>query len=296
MIKFLYIFCFLIFLELKSEYHQSGIDTVYNFKPGKGQSLGQSFEFFPANIFGMPDTNASELTPASDPKQICSIGLGGTIIVGFKNYLIVDGDGPDFTIFENAFINPVTKKVFAEPAIVSVSEDGIYYYDFPYDPITLKGCAGITPTNGKENPFNPLKSGGDKFDLATIGLSRVKYIRIKDICQEILDNPNHPFFDPIISGFDLDAVVGLNLMSDISNSRNEQQNHSKLQLIRKSHCYEIISEVPKNVYVIYDYLGREILHGIFDYQLVLENSHLTDLVYFLIIQNKSNLHYFNLFF
>lgn len=296
MIKLCILLSLIFCLNLHSQYFQSGIDTVYKFLPGTGQNFGQSTEYFPQNIFGLPDTNASEFTPSSDPKQICSIGLGGEIVVGFKNYIIFDGEGPDFTIFENAFINPVTKKVFAEPAIIAVSEDGINFYDFPYDPMTLEGCAGVTPTNGKANPFDVQNSGGDKFDLSTIGLSRANYIKIKDICNEILQNPSHPFFDPIISGFDLDAVVGLNLIQDISNIEKEKINENTPKLIRLKNSYELISETPDNEYIMYDYLGRKIFSGSFNYNLVIENIFDINSIYFLILKDKTKIHQFKLTF
>lgn len=283
-------------IELNAQYLQSVIDTVYKFLPGTGQNSGQSSEYFPQNIFGLPDTNASEYTPSSDPKQICSIGLGGEIIIGFKNYIIFDGDGPDFTIFENAFINPITKKVFAEPSIVSVSEDGINFYDFPYDAMTLVGCAGITPTNGKANPFDAQKSGGDKFDLSIVGLTRVKYIKIKDICNDILQNPAHPFFDPIISGFDLDAVLGLNLIRDISNIGDEKLANNFPKLIRHSNCYEMISEIPDNEFLIYDYLGKIISSGNFSYHLVIKNNFDINSILFLVVKDKENIYYYKLIF
>ncbi len=297
MIKFYVVFSLFLFVCLKAEYHhQGGIDTVYLFNPGKGQNSGQALDYFPQNIFGLPDTNASELIPSSDPKQICSLGLGGEIIVGFKNYIIFDGNGPDFTIFENAFINPVTKKIFAEPAKVSVSEDGINFFEFPYNLLTLEGCAGLTPTNGKGDPFDPQKSGGDKFDLATIGLKRAKFIKITDICNNILDNPNHPFYDPIISGFDLDAVVGLNLISEINNYEIEKKQDEPCKLITKKDGYELLTESPYNYYSIYDYLGKLISYGSFSYCLSLKNYEFDNTTYILIIRTNNKIHFYRLAF
>ncbi len=199
-----------------------GIDTVYSFKPGTGQNSGQAAQYFPQNIFGIPSRTASKTVPESSPEEICSLGFGGEIIIGFKDSYLFDAPGPDFIIFENAFINPVTNKMFVEPAVVSVSQDGINYISFPYDPETLEGCAGLTPTNGNQNPLNPNISGGDKFDLADIGLSKIKYIKITDISEQIKNNKQHKYYDPIISGFDLDAVIGLNTLEvttvdDLSN-------------------------------------------------------------------------------
>jgi hypothetical protein len=211
---FLFSFLLLIFRNANAGYNRSGADTLISFKPGSGQSFGQESEYFPQNIFGLPDTNGSQNAPSSDPGQVCSIGLGGEIILGFRNYILIDGEGPDFTIFENAFNNPVTSRVFAEPAKLSVSKDGINFKEFPFDSLTLKGCAGIIPTNGKEDPFNPEVSGGNCFDLKDVDLDSIRFIKISDICQIVLDNPGHPYYDPIISGFDLDAVVSWQLVED----------------------------------------------------------------------------------
>lgn len=202
---------FLIILQtisLKAQTNQF-IDTVYFFNPGLGQNTGQSSEYFPLNIFGPPSSKASSTIPESSPTEILSLGLDGEIIVGFKNSYLIDGIGVDFIIFENAFINPIKNKVFAEPAVVSVSEDGVNFVEFPFDSLTLDGCAGKTPTNGSANPFKIEVSGGDGFDLEKVGLKKAKYIKIKDISKIIKDNPNHPFYDPTISGFDLDAVAGI---------------------------------------------------------------------------------------
>lgn len=184
------------------------IDTVYSFFPGEGQNNGQDSEYYPMNIFGLPYPGATENTPVKSPEHVLSIGLGGEITVGFKNYIIIDKAGTDFIIFENSFLNPVNEKYFAEPAIVSVSCDGVNFIQFDFDSLTLEGCAGVMPTFG--NPAKPETCGGDKFDLSNIGIDSISHIKIKDISRFILDNPEHPFYDAIISGFDLDAVVGIN--------------------------------------------------------------------------------------
>jgi hypothetical protein len=184
------------------------IDTVYLFNPGTGQNAGQSSEYFPKNIFGEPSTNATMDYPENAQSRVLSLGLDGSIVIGFKNYKIVDGDGDDFIIFENAFRNPVNSKIFVEPAKVAVSNDGINFIEFPFDSLSLIGCAGITPTYW--NPQKILDAGGDKFDLSKLGLSSITHIKITDISNMILQNPNHPFYDQIISGFDLDAVIGIN--------------------------------------------------------------------------------------
>lgn len=181
------------------------IDTVFAFTPGTKQTSGQGPSLFPKNIFGVPDPRADTSVPVTDPRSVCSIGYGGSITVGFTKHVVVDGPGPDFTVFENAF-RYGNNRVYAEPATVEVSSDGVMYKLFPYDTSTLVGCAGVTPVYGKADPFDPLQSGGDAFDLATIGADSIRFIRITDITATVLENPQHVFYDPTLTGFDLDAV------------------------------------------------------------------------------------------
>lgn len=188
-----------------AQFERASIDTVIAFTPGTKQTSGQGPSFFPKNIFGVPDVRADTAVPITDPRAVCSIGYGGTITVGFSKHVLVDGPGADFTIFENAF-RYGNKRMYAEPATVEVSTDGVDYKLFPYDAQTLVGCAGVSAVYGKADPFDPSQSGGDAFDLATIGVDSIRFIRITDITSVILDDTQHPFYDPTLSGFDLDAV------------------------------------------------------------------------------------------
>lgn len=283
------------------KYHNGSIDTVFNFKPGIGQSSGQNPEFFPKNIFGLPSTKASKNVPVNSEDEICSLGLGGEIIVGFKNGYLYDDEGADFTIFENAFINPINNKVFAEPAIISVSENGKDFFEFPFDSLTLKGCAGITPTNGKEDPFNPSLSGGDSFDLQQIGLKRIKYIKIKDYCEELLKQKDNQYYDPIISGFDLDAVTARYLSKETTDINQEENNYKNMQkkstvltlnTFNKFINYSLQNQVEE--IRIYDLIGnlvfdfgfstqKEIyLHSGSYFMEIIQRSGQTDLSYFYI--------------
>jgi hypothetical protein len=97
--------------------------------------------------------------------DVVSLGNGGTIVVGFGGSAIVDGPGPDFVVFENAFETADT--VFAEIASVEVSEDGMHWDAYP--------CTDAGP-----GPVDPSSSGGDAFDLADLGLARVRFVRITD--------------------------------------------------------------------------------------------------------------------
>ncbi len=283
---FLYILLALAAVSSSKAFERATIDTVILYKWGTGQNSGQSPEFFPNNIFGKPDKSASETVPASNPSDVCSLGLGGEIIVAFKDFEIVDGPGVDFTIFENAFLNPVTNKLFVEPAVVSVSYDGIHFTQFPFDSLTLDGCAGITPTHGKEDCFNPELSGGDSFDLATIGLQSIRYIRIKDISQILLDNPQHPFYDPIITGFDLDAVCGLHLVKTTTNIPDKFSDNN-FKILTFAHTV-IINTAQNNFHIsIFDLVGNKIYDVRNKCQISINN--LQSGIYFIIAESNGGI-------
>lgn len=187
-----------------------GADSVVAFHPGEGAGYGATY--FPSNVLGLPDTTGREEVPAIDPRQVLGLGLGGEIVLRFARHPIVDGPGPDFTIFENPFYYTIgaSRRLYAEPGEVSVSRDGVTFIPFPFDSTTLHGCAGVTPTNGDRNPADPTVSGGDGFDLHDLGIDTVRYVRIRDVTPMIRNNTASPFWDPTLNGFDLDAVVCLN--------------------------------------------------------------------------------------
>jgi hypothetical protein len=234
------------------------IDTVYSFKPGTGQTIGQGPEYYPKNIFGVPYSAANESVPASLPEDVCSLGFGGEIVVGFKNFRIIDGPGADFSIFENVFFMDMLQKYFLEPATVSVSEDGVNFVDFPIDTLTLKGCAGTKPTHGSADMSDATACGGDAFDLADIGVKVVNYIKIKDFCSYLKDHKEHPYYNASISGFDLDALVGFNFEKKGSDVV-ENSNNNELQV--KSNNVILPNSDENNNYIIYNNLGEIMLQG-----------------------------------
>ena len=197
---------------------QTFIDTVYSYQWGSGwQTTGRDEKYFPQNIFGPPTHYTTKYVQATDDSEVLSLGIGGEIIVGWKNGYIVDKEGPDFIIFENVFSNYQETKIFVEPAIISVSKDGINFVEFPYNTETLEGLAGINWINGSENCFDYNLSGGDAFDLADIGMDSIRYIKIKDTSLLAAKLPtNHKYYSPVgvLTGFDLDAVVLLHTAID----------------------------------------------------------------------------------
>jgi hypothetical protein len=162
-----------------------------------------------------------------------SLGFGGSVVLEFTDNRIVDGPGPDFTVFENAFFarqGSETGPPFAEPATVAVSSDGVSFVPFPCaatDDPYYPGCAGIFPVFANSDdraspsplvptttpigdlvgvpadPFTPPPgSGGDSFDLAAVGLTSARFIRLEASDRQPAVNG--------LAGFDLDAVAAVN--------------------------------------------------------------------------------------
>jgi hypothetical protein len=149
---------------------------------GEGSTFGQAEEAFPENVFGPPQGKGC----CSGGLDVATLGDGGSIVLGFGDTLIVDGPGPDFVVFENPFaIGGDETEVFAELARVEVSPDGESWTPFPCTASDDAACAGQEPVFGNYglgfDPLDPAVSGGDKFDLADIGISAARFVRITDL-------------------------------------------------------------------------------------------------------------------
>jgi hypothetical protein len=155
-----------------------------SFEPGEGAGFGQ--DKLPGVVLGPPSGNGT----ASGSLDVLSLGKGGSIVLGFEPFGIVDGAGADFVVFENAFWpGGDASAVFAEPGEVSVSDDGAAWLTFPCDAAGdgeghFAGCAGVTPTEQYDPstvvPLEPALTGGDAFDLAEVGLGRARFVKIRD--------------------------------------------------------------------------------------------------------------------
>lgn len=176
--------------------------SVALFQPGPGAHFGH--DQMPDIVLGPPQ-GAGDLRGGTDA---VSLGAGGVIVLGFAQG-IIDGPGPDFTVFENPFVVPgATLRYWAELGEVSVSDDGVTWATFPCDPASdhpHAGCAGANPVHAGAAlgfcPLDPRVSGGDAFDLATVGLRRARFVRIRDLQTQ---GPTAP-----AAGFDLDAIAVL---------------------------------------------------------------------------------------
>jgi YVTN family beta-propeller protein len=183
-------------------------DEVVSFTPGKEWSrFGENF--FPENVLGPPDPDPAITlySPSSKPQEILSLGHGGEIVLEFSDNVIVDGEGVDFTVFENAFYFLGTEDPFIEAGIVSVSLDGIRFVAFPYDTSTFEGFAGVTPVNDNQHPTDPTVSGGDSFDITDLGFPYIRFVKITDAGDIVQEGPFN-------GDFDLDAVVAIHSLKE----------------------------------------------------------------------------------
>jgi hypothetical protein len=116
-------------------------------------------------------------------------------------------EGHDIIVFENVFFtggdpnNP-----YVELGEVSVSEDGASWTTFPCTATAAPygTCAGWHPVYASGPDFDPATGGGDPFDLSTIGVSRARYVRVRDKTNERCTSQG-----PNTNGFDLDAMAAL---------------------------------------------------------------------------------------
>jgi hypothetical protein len=214
-----------------------------------GEPRSQAFED-ESKVYGPPRGTTDGHSGSLD---VLNIGVGGRITVRFRDPVIYNGPGPDFTVFENNFAildatsGEASGNVFLEPAFVSVSSDGFFFVQFPTDYISPSspvledsspshyiGFAGIQPVyshpaNGID-PLDPLVSGGDVFDLDSLGgvqgadlldMENIRFIRIRDTGLSAFDSEGDPLPAPLLTatnGFDLDAIAVVNGKPDTGTS------------------------------------------------------------------------------
>lgn len=195
------------------------VTGVVSFTPGPCAGYGE--KAMPGVVEGPPIGGGT----THGSTDVVSLGSGGSIVVSFAPNAIVDGPGPDFIVFENPFwIGGNASDVYAEPGEVSVSDDGTTWHAFPcsptLDPSAASGtgvappygsCAGVNvvysnPQNGI-SPFDASKAGGDAFDLAMLGVTHARYVRIVDKTAEACPDAGTV---PNANGFDLDAIAIVN--------------------------------------------------------------------------------------
>ena len=137
-------------------------------------------------------TNIAELEKLR--QKTISFGHGGEIVLQVtQEGILLNDKGPDFAIYEN----PQTDSpefIYQEFAYVGVAEENKpdAYKWFPCHPqkSILTGCAGVVATD----------DGGDLFDLSTVGVDRIRFIKIKDTGTNLSN------FAKNTEGFDLDSL------------------------------------------------------------------------------------------
>ena len=203
-----------------------GADTVISVEYGANAGYGQSA--FPSIVLGVPKGSGG----TQGSLDVLSLGIGGSIILGFLDEIVVDGPGPDLIIFENPFfIGGDTNNIYVEAARVEFESDSVEFVPYPFDfipgiepignPRKFVGFAGVYPVyscDGVPDPTDPNLAGGDPFDLAVVGLQNANYVRIIDCGSHTYDGDGDLVTDPgdcpphnlpPQAGFDLDAVVAI---------------------------------------------------------------------------------------
>ena len=174
---------------------------VANFDPAQSTAA--------AGGYGHEDAHLRASGAPGGREDVVSLGCGGSIVVDLGPAGAVDGPGADLIVFENPF-----SLEFPEAGQVSVSEDGCVWAAFDCDPVTLSGCAGVTPTlatpGSDLDARQPETAGGDAFDLADVGLTQVRFVRIEDQSAPYWMEVGGDWCDPGVGGkggFDLDAIA-----------------------------------------------------------------------------------------
>jgi len=174
--------------------------------------------------------------------SVVSLGDKGIAILEFPTP-IMNGNGPDFAVFENGMNGTGSTNQFLELAFVEVSSDGINYVRFPSisktNAFTQTGAFDLTDAALLYNLAGKYVANyGTPFDLeelknnSLLNINNITHVKIIDVIGTIdlvesskdsLGNPiNDPFSTPFpSSGFDLDAVGVINqnsLATSITNS------------------------------------------------------------------------------
>lgn len=224
---------------LASEARAQFATTVVSFQPGPNANPS-----FPAtNALGGPRGGGL----GGGSLDVCVLGVGGSLTLGFAAP-IVDGPGADFTCFENGFV--FNNGVFSEVTTVEVSTDGVTFVRFPPSyagppapqpafgslPMgTFAGLCGGMPVvanvdTGAADPFDPVVSGGESFDLAdlatdpavvagAVDLANIRFVRLVDVPEgTVADVHGNLIYDNggATGSADIDAVAVLHAQGSVA--------------------------------------------------------------------------------
>ena len=139
----------------------------------------------PIDIVLPKDTSSIEYQVALDDMRSKSLSLGdrGEVVLRVENGgQVFNGSGADFSIFGTLTFD--LANIERNPALVQLGQIGVAWNndknEYKWFPCNaeklslneLRGCAGLKTQ----------QSGGDQFDLALIGVSAARFIKIRDTC------------------------------------------------------------------------------------------------------------------
>ena len=188
-----------------------------------------------ANQAGGFVTFGEAVNAIGNTPNIVSLGDGGQAVLSFDS-VIINGNGFDFVVFENAFFEEEgSETAFLELAFVEVSTDGVEYVRFPSvteipSDIQIGGFEYMNARYVGNFAGKYIHPYGTPFDLddllelvngTTVNLDNINYIKLIDVVGTInptyathdsLDNiVNDPYPTNFISGgFDLDGIGIIN--------------------------------------------------------------------------------------
>ena len=230
-------------------------NVVRGFQDISNQSLGYTNVGDSSFAIGQAGTNG-----------VVSLGDGGVAILEFSSP-IMDGNGPDFAVFENGFDN-----LFLELAFLEVSSDGIHFFRFPAisntDTTIQTDGFGLTDASKLHNLAGKYRAEyGTPFDLsdltndALLNKEAITHVKVIDVVGSIQnqycsrDANSHKINDPWPTGwgnggFDLDAVgvihqqtVGIDELelTNVSVYPNPATNVLYVNLSSINYCVEVIN-------------------------------------------------------
>lgn len=196
---------------------------------------------------------------------VVSLGDGGIATLTFDPP-ITDGNGFDFAIFENTFLDS-----FLELAFVEVSTDSLSWARFPNESLTQNkvqtAAFGFTQPTKIHNLAGKYRHPyGTPFDLKDLAMmsnirtNEIRYVRIVDVVGSIdtlyaqRDSKNRIINDPwptpfASSGFDLDAVGVINQATANSSETYPNQINKILSFNTTSNTIHVVANANKSDYL-----------------------------------------------
>ncbi len=222
--------------------------------------------------------------------EVVCLGNGGQITFTFDS-LIVNLLGPDFVGFENALTDH-----FLELSWVEVSADGQNFVRFPNRSYTSTAVSAFGELNPEhvDGFCSKYRQGfGTPFDLDSVGLDTVRYIKIIDIIGDglSLDSDGRPIYDPTPTvgsgGVDIDAIGVIHAAPLINSIVQRSASRFKVFPNPASDRVQITSDqLYKTEVKIYNALGQLFWESYFESKLNLDCSQWPQGYYFVKIEQE----------